>query len=232
MKTFRTTSGPFSERPFYRLDEIERICLEELQSADLYPAAPGPIRVDRFIEKRFNVVPSYEALGDGILGYTKFGRNGVEAIVIAQALDAGGTVAAERRLRTTLAHEAGHGLLHMHLFLETGQATLFDESKKETPTVLCRDEPDSARPSQYRGQWSEFQANRCIGGLLMPRKLALEAADEFTTKSGALGQRSLNESLRQAAVRRLADVFDVNPVVVGIRLTELFSKEGSVQQSF
>src|ERR1039457_5434345 len=127
MKTFRTTSGPFPEKPYYTPAEIDRTCEDELRKVGCLPDAPGPVRIDRFIEKRFKVVPQYEDLPDGVLGYTKFGKNGVEAIVVSAALDAEKGLVAARRVRTTLAHEAGHGLLHAYLFaLDEKPLYLFD----------------------------------------------------------------------------------------------------------
>src|SRR5690242_15903667 len=105
MKTFRSRTGPFTEQPFYKQEEIENICSQELRKYNLYPSDPSPIRIDRFIEKRFGVQPAYEDLPTGLLGFTRFGRNGVEEIVVSKALDDEGTERAERRLRATLAHE-------------------------------------------------------------------------------------------------------------------------------
>jgi hypothetical protein len=116
MKTIRSKSGPFSERPHFQPSEIDRICVDELRKARLYPGSPQAIRVDRFVEKRFGVAPEYEELPAGVLGYTRFSKSGVEAIIISAALDAEKGRVAERRVRTTLAHEAGHGLLHAYLF--------------------------------------------------------------------------------------------------------------------
>src|SRR5207247_1854843 len=106
MKTYRTTTGPFVERPYYSDEEIETICMDELRAVGLYPARPGPVRIDRFIEKRFEVTPRYEALRGNILGFTAFGGKGVQDIVVAKALDDEGSQPAERRIRATLAHEA------------------------------------------------------------------------------------------------------------------------------
>jgi hypothetical protein len=39
----------------------------------------------------------------------------------------------ERRVRSTLAHEAGHGLLHAHLFVLAPQQGLFQRSAAEDP---------------------------------------------------------------------------------------------------
>ena len=100
MKTFRTRRGPFSERPHFKDGEIERMCLEELRANDLLPADPGPVRIDRFIERRFKVAPRYDALPDGVLGFTKFGPRGVEEMVISEQLDSDSSASARRRLRS------------------------------------------------------------------------------------------------------------------------------------
>src|SRR6266849_9353907 len=115
--------------------------LDELQKINLYPAVPSPVRIDRFVEKRFGVVPTYEDLPSGLLGFTRFGSKGVEEIVVAKALDHEGTQPAERRLRTTLAHEGGHGLLHAHLFvLGSRPDSLFgDGLAHDAQKILCRE---------------------------------------------------------------------------------------------
>ena len=227
MKTFRPKSGPFAEQPFYEEQEIENICRDELRKVQLYPSDPSPIRIDRFIEKRFGVQPTYEDLPPGLLGFTRFGPKGVEQIVVARALDDKGTATAERRLRTTLAHEGGHGLLHAHLFaLESKPASLFgDGLAPDAPKVLCRDGGINGVGSQkgkppYR--WWEFQANQAMGALLLPRGLVLEALQGLLLPQGQLGVPGLPSAKREAAVLLLAETFDVNPVVARIRLDGLY----------
>ena len=61
-----------------------------------------------------------------------------------------------------------------------------------------------------------------IGALLMPRRLVISGAAAFCTEVGQLGTVVLVEARREAAVRELADIFDVNPVVARIRLEEVF----------
>ena len=73
MKAYRSKKGPFSERLHFKSDEIDRICVSELAAVKLLPTEPKSIRIDRFIEKRFKVVPQYLDLPDGLLGFTKFG---------------------------------------------------------------------------------------------------------------------------------------------------------------
>jgi hypothetical protein len=227
MKTYRTKSGPFSERPHFQPAEIDRICDDELRKAGLFPADPQAIRIDRFVEKRFNVVPQYEDLPSGVLGYTRFGKKGVEAIVISAALDAEGGKVSERRVRTTLAHEAGHGLLHAYLFaLDDKPLHLFDADSRTDPQILCRDvQGEERKVRAYDGRWWEFQANRAMGGLLCPRTLVQSALKPYLVPSGSLGGESLNEARREEAIRALANIFDVNPAVTKIRINELYPPE-------
>lgn len=227
MKTFRSKAGPFSERPHFEPSEIDRICDDELRKEGLYPNSPEAIRIDRFVEKRFGVVPQYEDLPEGVLGYTKFTKKGVEAIVIAAALDSEKGKVAERRVRTTLAHEAGHGLLHAYLFaLDEKLLHLFDADSHSDHKILCRDVQGEERKSRaYDGRWWEFQANRAMGGLLCPRTLVQEALKPFLVPSGSLGAVTLDEKRRDGAVRRLADILDLNPIVAKIRINELYPAE-------
>lgn len=233
MKTFKSKSGPFVEQPYYSPDEVDSICTDELQKLGFYPSDPSPVRIDRFIEKRFNLQPTYEYLPSGLLGFTLFGANGVEEIVVTKSLDEEGTRPAERRLRTTLAHEGGHGLLHAHLFvLGSRPDSLFgDGLAKDAPKILCRDDgvpsgPGKAKPP-YR--WWEFQANMAMGALLLPKALLVKAVDMHLEPQGMLGVPVLRADRRDRAIRELADIFDVNPIVVRIRLQTLYPENAGNQ---
>lgn len=234
MKTFKSKSGPFVEQPFYTPNEVDAICTDELQKLGFYPSDPSPVRIDRFIEKRFDLQPTYEDLPSGLLGFTRFGSKGVEEIVVTRALDEEGTRPAERRLRTTLAHEGGHGLLHAHLFvLGSRPDSLFgDGLAKDAPKILCRDDglvaasQDKAKPP-YR--WWEFQANIAMGALLLPKALVVKALDAHFEPQGKFGLPILRADRRDRAIRELADVFDVNPVVVRIRLQALYPEDSGNQ---
>ncbi len=226
MKTLHSRTGPFFERPYFKPGEIDQICTKELRGAGLYPSRPEPVRIDRFIEKRFGISPTYEKLREGVLGFTEFGTAGVTAIVVSSDLDAGEGSPNERRLRTTLAHEAGHGLVHNHLFyLGTKPLWLFGETDN-SPTILCRDiagETEGRR--NYDGRWWEFQANQAIGGLLMPRRLVSEALQIFATPADSLGQITVPDDKRGLAIRKLAATFNVNPAVAQIRLADVLPQD-------
>lgn len=231
MRYYRARSGPVAEAVYYKPREIETTCEDELRAVGLYPEKPGPVRIDRFIKKRFNVEPQYADLQDGVLGYTAFGPRGVEAIFVSRALAEEGTAPAERRVNSTLAHEAGHGLFHAHLFaLQADRLTsLFgSDVDPEKPRILCRDpRPQGSRG--YDGRWWELHANQAIGALLLPRALAAEAIADLTTRTGTFGREKLDPARREQAARRLADIFEVNPAVARIRLEDIFPEDEAGQ---
>lgn len=235
MRVYRSSTGPFLERPYFKLEQIEQICTDELRQAGLYPTDPSPVRIERFIEKRFGVSATYDDLPSGLLGFTEFGDKGVKAIVIAKTLDDEGTKTAERRIRTTMAHEGGHGLLHTYLVvLGAAARPLFgDGLDPKLPRILCRTDGLPAGTTSggknYDGRWWEFQANQAMGALLLPKTLVHEALEPMLTASGLLGHRVLLPVRRGATVQLLADVFDVNPVVAKIRLAALYPEGHEAQ---
>ena len=121
----------------------------------------------------------------------------------------------------------GTDLLHAYLFaLDEKPLHLFDADSHSDHKILCRDVQGEERKSRaYDGRWWEFQANRAMGGLLCPRTLVQEALKPFLVPSGSLGAVTLDEKRRDGAVRTLADIFDVNPIVAKIRINELYPAE-------
>ena len=175
---------------------------------------------------------------DGILGFTRFGAKGPEEVVVSRSLSEEGNRVAERRMNSTLAHEAGHMLLHGRLFAlerRAGTRSLFgDDLDEKKQTILCRPATvgspnESAGTHRYDGRWWEFQANKVIGVLLLPRQLVNEALDSLLVSQGRLGIRLLDDARREEAVHGLADAFDVNPAVARIRVEELFPASASGQ---
>lgn len=228
MKTFRTRRGPFAEQPYYTNQEIERTCAEELRAVGLFPEKPEPIQIDLFIEKRFKVRVLYEDVPPSVLGYTHFGRNGVQSVVVSRALAEERTAVSERRLSTTLAHEAGHCLLHAHLFaFDEPPASLFGSAGGDDRSrILCRDgDVDADKPMKragYDGRWWEVQANKAMAALLLPSSLVEVAISSYLNRGSGLSVPGLPAVLREEAARRTALVFEVNPVVARIRLNVLY----------
>ncbi len=216
MKFVRASTGPLRQRPFYETHDIERICSDALAAVKLLPTKPAPIRIERFVEQHFSIHVTYDQLPEGVLGYTEFGAKGVKAIHVARSLSEHGD-RADRVLSSTLAHEAGHGLLQGFLFGLEGTLTLFERDPDVTETtILCRKKGRAG----YDGRWWEFQANLAIGALLLPGNLLDRALDGFLTPAGTLGLRTLPSNSRPAAIGHLAELFHVTEIVAEIRLED------------
>ncbi len=225
MRRKPTPGGPYPAELFFEPGEIERICEDALRASGLLPPEPRPVRVERFLEKHFaGCTIHYEDQGPRILGSTAFLPDGkVRAVCVSKTLAEDPGVAAQRRVRSTLAHEAGHGLLHGCLFIEDGQMYLLAEPIQKERRILCRDEdiaPEGGGVSWTR--WWEVQANKAIGGLLLPKALVALAVQPFAQPETPFGGLLLNETLRDTAVKEVARCFDVSHAVARIRLEKLF----------
>lgn len=215
-------------RPHFEPGEIDRLCTAELQKFALLPTSPQAVRIERFIEKRFGVSPSYEDdLPPGVLGYTAFGKDGVARIAVARSLAEEDAPSAQRRVRATLAHEAGHGLLHAHLFGGEGlSGTLFEADSSSGPKVLCREVPvTGGHVAGPKTSWSEFQANAAIGGFLLPQTLVEAALALFRMPAGVFDGLVIDPVRWEGAVFHIAEVFNVNPIVARIRLDTLYGSQ-------
>lgn len=233
MRKIPTPSGPYPFQLYFEdLGEIDEICLEALKLQSLLPSSPAPIRIERFVEKQFKTALIYEDLGPGNLGCTVFNSSGtVEAIMVSRFLEEQNTIPARRRVRSTVAHEAGHGLLHGPLFMDTDWPGFMNGADGKTRRlILCRSEDilvDTER--SYAGRWWEFQANQAMGSLLLPSPLMYAFLDQSEINSASFGSGILSPAQRESLAKNAAVIFDVNPVVVRIRLDSLFPQKKNHQ---
>jgi hypothetical protein len=212
---------------------MDKICLDELRKSKKYlPEEPGPINIERFLESYLGVTIDYQDLGKGILGCAMFAETGKPVRVIVSASLESDEKPTERRLRSTLAHEAGHCIFHPQLFMSGNpQSDLFDQDVNlKQRKILCRDR-SVGTGSQFDGRWWEYQANRAIGGFLLPRPLIEKALSDLLNSSAITGIKSLPAESIGAAVELLAQVFDVNQVVARYRLSEIYMSDED-QMSF
>lgn len=215
---------PFGKRLYYRKEKINRMCYGALRETGCLPVTPRPIEIELFVEKRFNCPLAYLDLGPGVLGSIAFDARGkVAMIAVSRSLFSGGK-GAERRAWTTVAHEAGHGLLHGRLFAEEiEEHPLFeDHVDRKRRRILCRKADLEYRSGGYHGKWWEWQANQAIGGLLLPSALVLDCLAPLLESVGAMQVSTLPTPIPEEAVQLVATTFEVNPVVARIRLSELF----------
>ena len=219
-------TGPFTRRIFYSEQQIERICSSALESVNLLPLKPEPIRIDRFIQLYFNIEEDYEALDPGIMGCAVFTRQGLSKILISRILSEDSTTSGQRRLRSTLAHEAAHGLLHKDLHIEKlardSSMESFTELGPEYQSVRedgfqCRAELDLEKNSSANSfEWWEYQANLGMASLLLPLSLVLPFAreqleDTFIRPEEFPGRIKEIEN-------KVSDLFHVRRKMVEIRL--------------
>lgn len=223
MKLTRSPFGQFKEKLFFSKEEIDRMCCEALTEVGLLPTEPSPIRVDRFIEKKFKSDIEYTDFSDGVLGCTVFDKEGtVKAVAVSTSID-DGTQTGRRRVRSTLAHEAGHGLMHQILFIEEGGQLRLPHDENfdlRNSRIMCRSGDFEQGGGSAR--WWEYQANRAIGGLLLPKQLLELALVQLLESVGSMGRKCLLPDTLLKAKVLLANTFDVNPIVAEIRLKESY----------
>jgi hypothetical protein len=199
----RDTSGRFSRRPHYERDELEAVCGELLvQLRSLRPASDRPgVSTDDLtvlVESRASEVDLYASdLPAAIDGVTEFVVGARPRVRIAQTLSTQKRFAT--RLRTTLAHELAHVVLHDFLvWLDV-----------PSPQQRC-----GKQPSTEATDWMEWQANYFAGALLVPRA---QVNLEFGSAAGEWTRSSRGRAL----VRRAQDVFDVSAPAASVRLQQL-----------
>lgn len=234
MRVQPNPGGVFKQTLFFKPEEIDEICVQALEQADLLPDEPGAIRIERFIEKYFECPVVYEEVQEGVLGCTVFEKNGsIRLVAVSPSLE-DGSAPGGRRVRSTLAHEGGHCLMHPILFMESGMQMSLEGGAHENldfkdRRILCRAGDLSVKAKRYDGRWWEYQANRAIGGLLLPKRLVEKSLEPFLKHSGSLGMKILPEERKTEAERAVSETFDVNPVVAKIRIAEMYPESKQLE---
>ena len=236
MKLIPQTTGPFRKWPFFETQEIEKSAVDDLRTCGLLPAEPGAVDIERVVKALFGFDPVYTDPGEGVMGYIRFGPTKPEAIIIHESLtDLAGGPTLEHRLRSTLAHEVGHGRLHVGPFTElfqakkTGCATEWVRSPGTHHTAfLCR-ASDIRDGETTRGpglatweRMAEWQANRYMAAILTPARLISLAVRSVLGCPEGHTRLALTEAQRAALAPEISRLFNVSRQLASIRLSELF----------
>lgn len=235
MRSANQPSGPFRERLYFEALEIDDICHDALKAAGYLPDFPKEINVERFVEKHFACECGYENLPEDVMGFTAFNQKGKVISIRVQSRLEDGSRTGVHRVRSTWAHEAGHGLLHAVLFIEIpGSPTLFQctDSNVSDNRILCRSADIRPVGSGYDGRWWEWQANRCIGSLLLPKGLVRQSLAALLETSIVTQKPNLPPARRDKAVELVSTVFNVSALASKIRLEEMFPSGDSKQLAF
>lgn len=226
MRRYRGPGG--EERIWFEESEIELITSSELEKAKVMPTDALPVvDLESFIERHLKAtLDQYADLEPGVLGLTEFchgkpPRISINKDLTGSALDEDESPPGRLgRWRATLAHEAGHVLLHRNLFeVAVGNLSLFD-----------RDVTDGAggshrclkRDATYEngGDWREVQANRAMAALLMPKKVFALVARREIAKIHP-GRDAMPAGTESRIAASLAPMFQVSRQAARIRLGTL-----------
>ena len=209
MRELRDHNGRMPCRLWYDEAEIDAIMEGELRRSGTGRIGEGAVDVDAFIESHLHITPEFVELPRGVQGATDFYRDGTVRMRISAVLaERAGRQepGAEHLMRTTLAHEAAHVELHRILFLQQSEALFGSQASRQE---LCRDVRMIGRG--YNGEWWEWQANRGMGALLLPRSEVIGIAGPWTAAALRDGK------LVQIIARR----FQVSTQAVCFRLEQI-----------
>jgi hypothetical protein len=229
MKSWPDFKSPWGKQIRFEDEEFESMMDEMRDRVDSDCFTPGKgVDIDLVLLRVIESEADYVELPAGIMGRTLFASDGSVKIEISRELseEAESDRIARHRFRSTLAHECGHVACHRRLFIrDTSTLSLFSADEVAAtapvrPAMMCRAEAIGL--VGYNGEWWEFQANRCMAALLLPRRM-FGASTKRRLSSGGFesGEACLQRSHGESLVRELADEYDVSQTVTLYRLQQL-----------
>jgi Zn-dependent peptidase ImmA (M78 family) len=189
----------FEERPHYESEELDRM-FEKIACSFLkkkYGKVIFPISTDdltTLIEGDVADLDQYADLskyGDNVEGMTEFSRTGKPRVFISNSVHQH-----ENRLRTTLAHEYGHVILHNYLF-GMADVNLSKVPNGKKNTIYCF--RDAILP-RGKADWMEWQAGYASGALLMPKSQVVNVINSLS--SNAQSDDKITCVMKQFAVSK------------------------------
>jgi len=229
MKSWKDPHSPWGKQLRFDDSEFESM-MDEMRGrtgSDGFTPGRG-VDVELVLLRAIGTEADYVDLPTNILGRTIFSEDGRARIEVSRSLSDNAEVSAlaRRRLRTTLAHECGHVVCHQSLFIQdTESLSLFSASQIATRAevrkpIMCRSE--GVTGAGYSGEWWEFQANRCMASLLLPRKLTGDSVRRRLADGGfKTGEECIRAGSGQLLIEQVADEFDVSQTVTLYRLQSL-----------
>ena len=174
------------EPRFYSREYLEELCERTLTEfcMETYGQELTPLPTDvltQLLERHTSILNLYAELDDGINGVTTmFGSERLPRVDIAAELSR--QWFRENRLRTTLAHELAHILLHSPLW--RAQCMAAGQKGETLIAQACRRE--AVEDNAPRSDRIEWQAGYICGALLMPkRRIDLLVARFLSTQPGS-----------------------------------------------
>ncbi len=225
--------GIFLKTEFIPDKRIERMALEQLEAVGLLPDEPGPVAIDQFCDRKWGRPEDYEDLPRGVMGCAAFTLAGFDHIVISAELDRDLSPTGRRRVRSTIAHEIGHGFLHEKLFIEKmmfdqNQGLLFGEMERRPKTakemrVVCRD--GDIFGGAFHSPWYEVQANKFMAASLMPKPLFLRVVEPFLLEYDPASTSPTQRMRYYGKIEEVSDTFNVSREMARIAVERYMAKE-------
>ena len=217
MKDYRSPNG--ERRLWFEDHEIEEIMTDELERSGMMPNSTAlAVDIEAFLELHLSVkLDLYSELGANLLGVSGFAAGLRPIVKISRTLT---TQAHERlapggiigRWRATLAHEAGHVILHRRLVdVPRAQGLLFPpcgDSQAEPVVTQCFER--HIWFARGTGDWKEVQANQGMASLLMPSGpfvtvtreiVGAQATDDLLVHIPAADTRAYSDLVRELSLR-------------------------------
>ena len=224
-------TGRFRWRPWYDVGEIDGLCEDHVRrflrarhGVVAYPIATDDLML--LIEHDADDLDVYADLSDlggmgaEVEGVTTFvwGRRPRVRVARALSLDS----RREARLRTTLAHEFGHVLLH-NVVGDRDDDRLPFVPADETGAVLTPCCTPATILGARQTDWMEWQAGYASGALLMPRTTLQDTVSPFLEgDEGDDGHAVMaSERWRGRLVDRVMGRFLVSEAAAWVRLRQL-----------
>lgn len=234
MTTQKTDRNPgiFLKTEFIPDKRIERRAIEELQSVGLMPDKPGPVAIDQFCDFKWGMPEDYKDLPPEVLGYAGFTHNGFDRIVINTALEGDLSQTARRRVRSTIAHEIGHAILHEKMFVEKmlydqNQGLLFGEMERkpmmDVRKIVCRE--GDVFGGIGKSPWYEVQANKFMAAILMPKPLFYQVVEPFLL---SYDDRTASPTMRMryyGKIEEVSETFNVSREMARIAVENYMAKD-------
>lgn len=215
MKMIFDRTGRFKERPYWSAGEIDRKCEEAITSflRQRYGFDRIPVPTEALTEiierdaKELDLEPDLSDEKYEVFGYTDFTPGEKPRVAIARELWEHRH--RNNRLRTTLAHEYGHVLLHTWLYEKYASAA-------GTQRCHWRD----LLPSENVVDWAEWQAGYASGALLMPESFLRRAVAAFFRERNETPPVGRDSADAMSLKERISLTFDVSVDAARVRLSQ------------
>ena len=216
MRWVADLTGRFPKRPHYATDELERVC-DDVRNDFAHlrrVSAGGCLSVDDLavmIECRaadLDLYADLAELGSDVEAVTDFAPDRRPRVRVSHVLSEDRR--REHRLRTTLAHELAHVVLHNFIWW-------FDQGTLDTGRSWSLSPRCHTGRRVHAADWMEWQAAYASGALLMPAA----AVERVVEESGGPRVAWLRSASGRERVRRVRQAFEVSTLAAHVRLVQL-----------